>query len=102
MKITVWIRPDFRGNIERDLTMRLDYKYESLDTPVIPDEDFDTLFHADLGLTVTFADGSEKTVWAYGAMSNRSVRQVAKYALADPDAGLSPAARERLRTLFPN
>ena len=35
MKITVWIRPDFRGNIERDLTMRLDYKYESLDTPVI-------------------------------------------------------------------
>ena len=35
MKITIWIRPDQRGNIERDMTMRVDTKYESLDTPVI-------------------------------------------------------------------
>lgn len=32
MKITVWIRP---GANERDITLRLDTKYESRDTPVI-------------------------------------------------------------------
>lgn len=31
MKITVWIRADDQGNI----TMRLDGKYESKDTPVL-------------------------------------------------------------------
>lgn len=31
MKITVWIRPDERGTP----TLRLDAKYESLDTPVV-------------------------------------------------------------------
>jgi len=35
MKITVWIRPDQRGNIDRDITLHVDYKIESLDTPVI-------------------------------------------------------------------
>ena len=35
MKITVWIRPDQRGNIDRDITLRVDYKLESLDTPTI-------------------------------------------------------------------
>ena len=35
MKITVWIRPDQRGNIDRDITLRVDYKLESADTPVI-------------------------------------------------------------------
>ena len=32
MKITIWIRPANEG---RDMTLRLDTKYESLDTPVI-------------------------------------------------------------------
>lgn len=32
MKITIWIRP---GANERDITLRLDTKYESLDTPMI-------------------------------------------------------------------
>lgn len=35
MKLTVWIRPDQRGNIDRDITLRVDYKLESLDTPTI-------------------------------------------------------------------
>ena len=35
MKIAVWIRPDQRGNIDRDITLRVDYKLESLDTPTI-------------------------------------------------------------------
>lgn len=35
MKITIWIRPDQRGNIDRDITLRVDYKLESLDTPTI-------------------------------------------------------------------
>ena len=35
MKLTVWIRPDQRGNIDRDITLRVDAKYESLDTPTI-------------------------------------------------------------------
>ena len=35
MKITVWIRPDQSGNIDRDITMRTDYQLESLDTPTI-------------------------------------------------------------------
>lgn len=32
MKITVWIRPSNNG---KDMTLRLDTKYESLDTPMI-------------------------------------------------------------------
>lgn len=32
MKITVWIRPAREG---REITLRLDTKYESLDTPII-------------------------------------------------------------------
>ena len=32
VKITIWIRP---GANERDITLRLDAKYESRDTPVI-------------------------------------------------------------------
>lgn len=32
MKITVWIRPSKNG---KDMTLRLDTKYESLDTPAI-------------------------------------------------------------------
>lgn len=32
MKITTWIRPSKNG---KDMTLRLDTKYESLDTPMI-------------------------------------------------------------------
>ena len=32
MKITIWIRPSKNG---KDITLRLDTKYESLDTPTI-------------------------------------------------------------------
>lgn len=32
VKITIWIRPDREG---RDITLRLDTKYEDRDTPVI-------------------------------------------------------------------
>lgn len=32
MKITIWIRPSKNG---KDMTLRLDTKYESLDTPTI-------------------------------------------------------------------
>ena len=35
MKITIWIRPDRDDPTGRDMTMRTDCKYESLDTPVI-------------------------------------------------------------------
>lgn len=35
MKIAVWIRPDPRDPTGRTITLRVDYKLESLDTPTI-------------------------------------------------------------------
>lgn len=35
MKLTVWIRPDPRDPTGRDITLRVDYKLESRDNPVI-------------------------------------------------------------------
>lgn len=65
----------------------------------VPDEQLNTLFEGRAFVKVTFADGTQKKIFASGNDNERSIAQVAYMAYNDKDYGYTEAQLERLLVL---
>ena len=65
----------------------------------VPDEQLNTLFEGRAFVKVTFADGTQKKIFASGNDNVRSIAQVAYMAYNDKDYGYTEAQLERLLVL---
>ncbi len=65
----------------------------------VPDEQLNTMFEGRAFVKVTFADGTQKKIFASGNDNERSIAQVAYMAYNDKDYGYTEAQLERLLVL---
>ena len=65
----------------------------------LPDEQLNTMFEGRAFVKVTFADGTQKKIFASGNDNERSIAQVAYMAYNDKDYGYTEAQLERLLVL---
>ena len=65
----------------------------------VPDEQLNTMFEGRAFVKVTFADGTQKKIFASGNDNERSIAQVAYMAYNDKDYGYTAAQLERLLVL---
>ena len=65
----------------------------------VPDEQLNTMFEGRAFVQITFADGTQKKIFASGNDNQRSIAQVAYRAYNDPDGGYTASQMERLLVL---